>query len=230
MPSPAPAFGPDAPDPVVFGWPGNPRRRSGPVPRCARCALHVSLCLCPELEPQPTALRVVVVATEREARQSTNTGRLVPLLLAGARLHVRGRDVPLRAEDLSEPGRRSLLLFPGRGSRELAPGDDPAAFTLIVPDGTWRATRRLTAREPALAGLERVHLPPGPPTRYRLRSHPDGSCLATLEAVARAVGRVESRATQAALEEALARFVDRTLWSRGQLRAHAVRGGLPAGT
>lgn len=210
--------------------PGGPRRRSGPVARCARCALHLALCLCGELAVRETALRVVVIASAREARQCTNTGRLVPLLLAGAEWRVRGyQDEPLRTEDLVEPARRTLLLFPGPGSRELRSDDGAQPLTLVVPDGTWRATRRMTTREPALAALERVHLPPGPPSIYRLRSHPDRDCLATLEAVARAVGLLGSPVAQRAMEEALARFVDRTLFSRGQLRARHVRGGLPDG-
>lgn len=195
--------------------------------------MHLRLCLCASLQPLALETRVVVIASSREARQPTNTGRLVPLALAGGSVRVRGaRTPPLRAAEFEDPARRVLLLFPGPGSRllgeRLGEREDERPVTLVVPDGTWRAARRMVAREPALAGLERVHLPPGPPSRYRLRSHPDAHCLATFEAVARALGPLEGAEIQAALEQVFAVFVERTLFSRGRLRAVHVTGGVPA--
>jgi DTW domain-containing protein YfiP len=189
--------------------------------------MHLRLCLCAELQPLALATRVVVVRTPREAPQPTNTGRLVPLALAGGALRERGRE-PLGPEGLVDPARRTWLLFPTADSRELRRADaDGAPITLVVPDGTWRAARRMTTREPALAALERVHLPAGPPSRYTLRSHPDRNCLATFEAVARALGILEGREIEARLAHVFALFVDRTLFSRGRLRATNVIGGVP---
>jgi len=186
------------------------------------------LCLCQELVPRPLATRVVVVRTPREREQLTNSGRLVPLALADAALHEREG---LAATEFAEPGRRTVLLFPSPASVELAPDPlDPRPVTLVVPDGTWRATRRMVAREPALASLPRVTLPPGPPTRYRLRTHPNAHCLATLEAVARALGILEDPALEQHLTRLFLMFVERTLWSRGAIRAEDVTGGVPERT
>lgn len=188
--------------------------------------MHLRLCLCAELVPLALATRVVVVRTAREAPQPTNTGRLVPLALAEAELVTRGE--PRLTASLGEPARRTLLLFPAPGARALA--RDPAdarPVTLVVPDGTWRAARRMAAREPALAELERVRLPPGPPSRYRLRAHPDRACLATFEAVTRALGLLEGPEVEARLAHLFALFVDRTLYSRGRLRGERVTGGVP---
>ncbi|HEX6881903.1 MAG TPA: tRNA-uridine aminocarboxypropyltransferase [Planctomycetota bacterium] len=204
------------------------RDRTGTLPRCRRCGLHERLCLCAELQPLALATRVVIVRTAREAPQPTNTGRLVPLVLADASLLARDPAQPLAREELAAPGRRTLLLFPEPGAPELAPEaalEHPV--TLVVPDGTWRAARRMATREPALAELERVSLPAGPPSRYRLRSHPDRACLATFESVARALGILEGPAVRARLEHLFALFVDRTLYSRGRLRAALVTGGVP---
>jgi DTW domain-containing protein YfiP len=191
--------------------------------------MHLRLCLCPELRPLALATRVIVVRTTREAPQPTNTGRLVPLALVAGAIRTRGdAQDPLRAEDFADPARRTLLVFPAPGSRALVRDvTDPRPVTLVVPDGTWRAARRMAAREPAFAGLERVHLPGGPPSRYRLRSHPDRTCLATFEAVARALGILEGTAVQEHLEHLFALFVERTLFSRGRLRATQVTGGVP---
>lgn len=190
--------------------------------------MHLRLCLCAEIVPLVLGTRVLVIRSAREAPQPTNTGRLVPLALANAALLARGRGAePLEHEELAEPGRRALLLCPGSGSRELARDEDPRPVTLVVPDGTWRKARRMAAREPALARLERVHLPAGPPSRYRLRAHPDEACLATFEAVARALGILEGADVRARLDHLFARFVDRTLFSRGRLAKARVTGGIP---
>jgi len=188
--------------------------------------MHLRLCLCAELVPLALTTRVVVVRTAREVPQPTNTGRLVPLALAAAELVTRSD--PRMPASLTEPGRRTLLLFPAPGARELVRDrTDARPVTLVVPDGTWRAGRRMAAREPALAGLERVQLPPGPPSRYRLRAHPDRACLATFEAVARALGILEGPEVEAYLAHLFALFVDRTLYSRGRLRGELVTGGVP---
>lgn len=187
--------------------------------RCARCGMHLRLCLCSELQPLALATRVVVISSAREAPQPTNTGRLVPLALTRGEVRVVGRGSdPLRSEDLCDPARRTLLLFPGAEARLLSrEADDMRPVTLVVPDGTWRAARRMTTRQAVLAELEPVRLPAGPPSCYGLRSHPDAACLATFEAVARALGLLEGPEVRARLEHVFALFVERTLFSRGRL-------------
>jgi len=188
--------------------------------------MHLRLCLCAELRPLEVRTRVVVIASAREAAQPSNTGRLVPLALAGGEILVRPRGAPpLAREQLVDPARRTLLLFPGTGARVLdrETGGDHG-ITLLVPDGTWRDTRRMVAREPALGGAERVELPAGPPSRYLLRSHPDARCLATFEAVARALGILEGREVEQRLEHVFALFVERTLFSRGRLGGRLPQG------
>ena len=184
------------------------------------------LCLCAELVPLQLATRVVVVRTPREREQLTNTGRLVPFALANSALREREE---LADSEFADPARRVVLLFPSADACELALlPPDPRPLTLVVPDGTWRATRRMVAREPSLLELPRVTLPPGPPTRYRLRSHPDGRNLATLEAVARALGILEGPPVEARLTHYFTLFVERTLYTRGRLRAEEVTGGVPS--
>jgi len=81
----------------------------------------------------------------------------------------------------------------------------------------------------ALLSLPCVRLPGnGPPVSYLRRGGAPGR-LPTLAAIARAVGILESPAVETALLDVLARFVDRTRWTRGEIPAGAVRGGLPPG-
>lgn len=188
--------------------------RAGGAPRCQRCALHAARCICDSLAPRWCATRVAILIHQKETRKTTNTGRLVPLLLANSELRVRGRrGAPLCCEDLVTEPDRARLLFPSDDAEDLRELEGP--ITLIVPDGNWRQARKVVKREPAFARLKRVRLPPGPPSRYRLRHDRDPERLATIEAVARALGILEGPALQAHLEDAFERMVEETLASRG---------------
>lgn len=188
------------------------------VPRCARCGLPPEECLCALLVAQPVRTRVVVLLPIAESKKPTNTGRLLPLLLEGAELRCRGMiGAPLDLSGLADPGRR-LLLMDATAPRALdaaCVAEDPRPVTLLVPDGTWRQARRLMNRARELDGIPRVRLAEGPPTAYRLR-HPRGEeKLATLEAVARALGALEGPAVQERLEAVFDELVTRTLRIRG---------------
>lgn len=190
--------------------------------------MHRGLCVCQALPRLATRTRVVLVMHRIEDRKSTNTGRLAAACLADAEVVLRGgREAapqPLLRDDGSEP----LLLFPHEDAEILAPRSPSAPpVTLVVPDGTWRQASKVRARTPALAGVRAVRLPPGPPSRYRLRAEAHETSLATIEAVARALGVLEGPEVQGALERAFDVFVHRTLWVRGEIAAADVLGGLP---
>lgn len=204
--------------------------RSTPtMPRCVRCALHVPLCMCAAVEPLPVATRVVVLQHRTESTRTSNSGRLVPLTLTGGEVRILGLpDRPLDTADLRDPERRVLLLYPLPGAPELTPDPtDPRPVTMVVPDGNWRQARRLVLRTPHLLAARKVRLPPGPPSRYRLRTHPDPARISTFEAVARALGILEGEAVRRQLERWFDVFVERTLWTRGDLSADGVTGGIP---
>jgi DTW domain-containing protein YfiP len=197
--------------------------------RCARCVLHVPLCMCADIQPLALSTRVVVFRHRKEVHKPTNTGRLVSLAIDQGELRLFGeRDIELDTHGLVDPARRTLLLYPSAGSTLLAhdPQDD-RPVTLIVPDSDWRRAQKLATREARLSGIERVHLPVGPPSMYRLRRHPDPRFLATFEAVARALGILEGADVQARLEHMFRLMVERTLYSRGQISAERMLGGLP---
>lgn len=205
--------------------------RHDPLPRCADCGLHQPLCLCAELSPRPTRTWVRLVVHLRESKKSTNTARLLPLLLSNAAISLRGgRGMgPAALPELDAPDRRAVVLFPSPGAVCLSTLADGPPITLIVPDGNWRQATRAVRRSPGMAALPRVTLPPGAPSRYRLRSHPDPQRISTFEAVARALGVLEPDGAelQAALEAVFDRFVERSLFTRGQLAPDAVTGGIP---
>jgi DTW domain-containing protein len=202
--------------------------------------MHVGLCLCATLPRLVTRTRVVLVMHRVEHRKPTNTGRIALACLPSAELVLRGEraggnqpvvdemlaglDAARDAATASEP----LLLFPHEDAVPLTarPAGAPPV-TLVVPDGTWRQASKVRARTPGLARVPAVTLPPGPPSRYRLRTEAHPAFLSTLEALARALGILEGPEVQRALEDVFDAVVHRTLWVRGEMPDEEVHGGLP---
>ena len=103
--------------------------------------------------------------------------------------------------------------------------EEPDKAVLVVPDGTWRWSRRLWRHEAVLRKLRRVMLPPGPPSIYRLRRERESAHLCTYEAVARALGLLEGQELETAMMAPFPEVVERTMKARGRLR----KDGSPAG-
>jgi RluA family pseudouridine synthase len=195
-------------------------RRAKRAARCEVCRLQIAQCLCAEVPRLQLGTRVVVVMHHREVSKTTATGPLALRALPNSELHVHGaRDAPLDLTALHGQGRRVLLLFPGDDARTLTPAllaEDPRPVTLVVPDGSWRQASRAARRIPGLAQAEPVTLAEGAPSAYRLRREPREGGLATFEAIARALGILESAEAQAGLERLFALMVERTLATRGR--------------
>ena len=188
-----------------------------------------ALCVCALLPAPPlvTRTRLVLFLHRDEARKPTNTGRLAAACVAASEVIVRGHEGQPSAPFVAAPGTRPVLLFPDDDAVPLAASDEPV--TLIVPDGTWRQAARVRARVPGLRDLPCAVLPPGPPSRYQLRSEPRPGGLATLEAIARAFALLGDVEASAAMERVFAAAVERTLWSRGAITTAQLEFGLPDG-
>jgi tRNA pseudouridine65 synthase len=193
--------------------------RAKRAPRCEVCKLHRALCLCGEVKPIDLGTRLVLIMHRREVTKTTATGPLAARLLRHSEVLIHGeRERPLELGSRLTGDRRALLLFPTDDARPLTAGllaEDRRPITLIVPDGNWRQAQRAARRIPGLERAERVTLVPGPPSRYRLRNEPRAGGLATLEAIARALGVIESPAVEQALLAHFDRMVERTLSTRG---------------
>ena len=180
------------------------------------------LCVCPSIPRYDLSTRIVLVMHHREWIKTTATGPLALEALPNSELRIHGhQDRPLDFSDLNVPERRTLLLFPGEDVPVLTRcllDRDERPVTLVVPDGTWRQASRMGRRLPGLDHAEMVRLPQGAATEWGLRreNHPDG--LATFEAIARALGIIESSAVQTGLEALFRLMVQRTRQSRGDHR------------
>jgi tRNA pseudouridine65 synthase len=184
--------------------------------------MHLALCLCVQIPKLALATKLVLIMHHREVSKTTASGPLALRALQHSELHVHGaRDAPLDLSALHTHGRRVMLLFPGEDATPLTAAllaADPRPVTLVVPDGSWRQASRAARRIPGLERAERIGLVAGAPSEYGLRHEPRAGGLATFEAIARALGVLESREVQEQLETLFARMVRVTLATRGQAR------------
>jgi DTW domain-containing protein len=181
--------------------------------------MSVPLCLCASIPRLTTRTAVLILIHYRDARMPTNTGRLAHQCLVGSRLILRGvKDAPATLEPSSSFAGTPLLLHPTEDAIALDEhfrAKYPPPYTLVVPDGSWRQASKMGTREPSLQTLLRVKLEAGEPSRYQLRKESKPGGLATLEAIARALGVLESREVEEELGKVFALMVERTLRSRG---------------
>ena len=195
--------------------------RSKRSERCVRCRMHVALCICGYIPRYDLATRLVLVMHRREEKKPTATGPLALEALSNSELRIHGHEErPLDLSDLNVPSRRTLLLYPADDapvlSRELL-SRDSRPVTLVVPDGSWRQAAKMGRRLPGLAHGEMVRLPEGVPTAWGIRRESQVEGLATFEAIARALGIIESPAVQSGLEALFRLMVERTIQTRGQV-------------
>ncbi len=201
--------------------------------RCPRCRLHTDLCACDVLVPLDVATELIVVAHRKEVRKPTSTGRLAVMCVERARLCRRGLHGTSDDPVTWAPERTPLLLFPSRNAVPLdawkaaQPAGAPPV-TLIVPDGTWAQAKRVRYRVPGLDHITAVKLPDVEASGPRLRQPDRAGRLATLEAIAHALGILEGPAAQAHLLRAFRTVVERALWSNGRLSSADLSTPLPA--
>lgn len=158
--------------------------------RCAQCLLPGHLCLCAELPRVETRTELLILQHVCERWQRSNTAVLAARALANSRLLTYAApDEPFDRGLLSQPD--TWLLFPDGPP---APKDAPPPSRLVVLDGSWAQTRRMTQRIPELLTMPRLVLSAPAAGRQRLRkpSHPSG--MSTLEAIAHAITQLEGDA------------------------------------
>jgi DTW domain-containing protein YfiP len=138
---------------------------------------------------------VVILQHPREARVAICSAWLCHAALPGSEL-LQGVALdahPRVAALLDAPG--TWLLFPGAGATPAGALAAAPPRTLLVIDSTWLQAQKLLRKNPRLAALPRVALAPGTvaPSSYAgLRAEPAEGHLATIDAVAEALGALEA--------------------------------------
>jgi len=189
-------------------------------PRCPRCRLHLELCICGQAPEFDLATKVVVIMHYAEERRKSNSGRLARLVLKNSEIFLRGLQEGPAAPVPSVKYPNPLVLFPGAGSQELNVGflkTIPRPVTLLLADGNWNQAGHMVKREPLMKEAVKVHLPPGAPTRYRLRNAQEAEGrICTFEALSRALGIIEGPEVERRLSQFFYLWVSRSLKMRGR--------------
>jgi len=160
---------------------------------CQRCRRPVAFCVCEALPRLEAPTRVVLLQHPREARLAICSAWLCHAALPNSLL-VRGirfeEDAVVRPI-LEAPG--THLLFPGEGSVPAASLSGSPPATLVVIDGTWPQAAKMLRVNPRLAALPRIGISGAAPSGYAgLRAEPADGHLATIDAVAEALGALEA--------------------------------------
>jgi DTW domain-containing protein len=188
--------------------------------------MHRTLCICALIPRLATRTRLLLILHQLEDRKPTNTGRLATRCLVNSVVSTRGGALPATHWQGTQP----VLLFPHGQARPLEDWrGSPVPVTLVVPDGTWRQAKKARRRIAGLDQLPCASLPAAGPSSYRLRRAARPDRLATIEALARAMGILEGPEVQRHLEHIFRVMVDRTLWTNGRISTAAVTGGIPVG-
>ena len=197
------------------------KRRASQGARCLRCKIHKTLCFCDAIFEVPTKTRVSIIMHHRESYLTSNTANLAKLVLPGCEISQRGHpEIPFTIESLKlNSTEMPIYLFPHENALDLTPEfvaeNRDKKFHLIVPDGSWSQAVKTYRREPGLAAIQCVKLPPGDPGRYRLRKSSDENRLSTYEAIARALGILEEDSeVQRKMEEIFETMVESVIRGR----------------
>jgi DTW domain-containing protein YfiP len=193
--------------------------------------MHLSVCICALIPAIDTRTRLVLILHQLERAKTTNTGRLAARCLTNSVVAERGAGAVADPSALwSLPGACPLLLYPHPNARPLEEWRSHSQpIVLVVPDGTWRQAAKVRARVEGLDQIACATLPAGGVSRYRLRHAVRPERLATIEAIAVAMGILEGPEVARQLDYIFQVMVDRTLWTNGRLPTHAVTGGIPPG-
>jgi DTW domain-containing protein YfiP len=188
---------------------------------CPKCAVSLASCLCGAVPRILLATKVCLVIHHRELSRSSNTGLLAHRALVNSEMRIRGegREV-LDLQDLLTSDYRSVLFYPSPDAVELDRAlveKEDRPIQLIVPDGTWRQARKLHSRHPELKLVPRVKISAANHSIFQLRvqSRPEG--MATLQAIAYALGVIEGEWVRTQLMKLYQAKIERTLIGRGIL-------------
>lgn len=186
---------------------------------CRGCFLHKSLCLCGQIPQLQLRTKVTLVIHAKEMKRTTNTGTLALKALPHSEIFIRGKNKePLDLSSLLSPHFRPVLFYPSDDAIELTSAfakESEMPIHLIVPDGNWRQASKVHTRHPELKGIPRVMIKTLNTSRHHLRAESRPQGMATLQALAYALGVIEGPHVQDQLLQLYQRKLENTLKARG---------------
>lgn len=166
--------------------------------RCAVCLRAQSACICQWITRVEPRTALLVLQHPLEVNNSKNSARLLHLSVPGSVLAV-GESFEAAELDalLHADGRMPVLLYPDTESDASLPlpppflPQDAGGLRLVVLDATWRKSRKMLYRNPALQMLPRLALREVAPSNYRIRKAHAPHQLSSLEAATLALAQLE---------------------------------------
>ncbi len=187
---------------------------------CALCKLHKSRCLCDQIPSISLRTRVLLIIHAKELKRTTNTGQLAIKALVNSEMKIRGeKNNHLHLDEIVTPDYHPLLFFPSDEANELTTSlvtKFTKPILLIVPDGNWRQASKVNKRYPELDGIQRIKLTTKNTATAFLRKENTDHGMATLQAIALALGIIEGEAIKNQLMNLYDLKLQRTLDGRGQ--------------
>jgi DTW domain-containing protein len=181
---------------------------------CARCLKPLPLCICDTVEPIESRVALLILQHPQEQDRALGTARLTAQHFRNATLKI-GLSWPSLTKALgrpADPQRWAVLYLGSARAAQLAPGRDVVVLDrkgaalpdqegaladiegVVMLDGTWSQAKTLWWRNPWMLKCRRVVLGPSRPSRYgKLRREPRRDGLATIEAAALLLSRLEQR-------------------------------------
>lgn len=165
--------------------------RGSRAPRCERCRVPFSHCLCPWLPTIESDCGVCLLMHDIEPLKPSNTGWLIADVVRDTFAFTwqrTGVDPRLLAL-LADPQWQPLVIFPGEYAEsrrvvEQVERENAKRPLFILLDATWTEARKMFRKSPYLDGLPVLSLRPEALSRYRLRRSTRSDHLCTAEVAA----------------------------------------------
>lgn len=190
---------------------------------CENCFLHKSICICESIPQLNFKTKVVLVIHAKELKRTTNTGRLALKALVNSEMRIRGAThEALELSDLvQDQNYDTLLFYPSDDAVELSSDllkNFKKPIQLIVPDGNWRQASKVHYRHHELKDVPRVMIGKPNASPYHMRAESTEEGMATLQAIAEALGVTESSEAKEKLLDLYNLKLLKTLRARGTLK------------
>lgn len=185
---------------------------------CEGCFLHRERCICEFIPSLRVKTKLSLIIHYKEMRRTTNTGLLATKALVNSDVVIRGEvGRKLDWDKILDPNYRTVLFFPAEDANELNAEfvrQSEKPIQLLVPDGNWRQASKIHYRHREIEHLPRVMIkgPNREVQRLRKETLPEG--MATLQAIAEAMGVLEGPALKNELLRLYHRKLEGTLKGR----------------
>ncbi|RRV07661.1 DTW domain-containing protein [Stutzerimonas xanthomarina] len=195
--------------------------RGSRAPRCERCRVPFSHCLCPWLPAIESDCGVCLLMHDIEPLKPSNTGWLIADVVRDTFAFTWQRTCvdPRLLALLADPQWQPLVIFPGEYAEsrrvvEQVERDNAKRPLFILLDATWTEARKMFRKSPYLDGLPVLSLRPEALSRYRLRRSTCSDHLCTAEVAALCLDLAGDSAASNTLDALLDVFTEHYLGAK----------------